>query len=210
MPRITVFAEIACPFTHASLRRMVAVRAERGAAAVPIRVRAWPLEIVNGQPLDPSAVAQEIDGIRAGVAPDLFAGFDRATFPRTSLPAFGLAAAAYTVSDEVGERVSLALRHALFEEGRDVADEVVIRDLAARFGVTPLSPEAAIDAVQSDLERGRAHGVVGSPHFFVDEQDWFCPALAIAHQGGLFEVHVDEHAANEFYDAAFGRPSVAR
>ena len=58
------------------------------------------------------AGGREIDALRATVAPDLFAGFDPKTFPRTSIPAFGLAAAAYRVDDATGEAVSFALRNA--------------------------------------------------------------------------------------------------
>ena len=80
MSRVEVFADIVCPFTHVGLRRLSEARRGRETSPV-VRVRAWPLEWLNGAPLDPDIVAREIDALRAQVAPDLFAGFDAATFP---------------------------------------------------------------------------------------------------------------------------------
>ena len=91
---VEVFADVTCPFTHVGLRHLVDVRAERDRPDVHLRVRAWPLEVVNGQALDAGFVAEEVDDIRDQVAPDLFAGFTVAAFPATSLPALALAAAA--------------------------------------------------------------------------------------------------------------------
>ena len=56
-----------------------------------VRVKAWPLELVNGEPLAAALVAEEGPTLRAQVAPDLFEGFDRSRFPTTSLPAMALA-----------------------------------------------------------------------------------------------------------------------
>src|SRR5689334_1102988 len=106
--RVEVFADIVCPFTHVGLRRFVEARAARP-SAVRLRVRAWPLEWVNGRPLSPETAAREIDSLRELVAPDLFAGFDPSSFPTTSVPAFGLVAAAYVIGDPTGEAVSLAV-----------------------------------------------------------------------------------------------------
>ena len=131
MTVIEVFADVACPFTHVGLRRFVDRRAELGRDDVTLRVRAWPLEIVNGQPLDPQFIAEEIDDIRQQVAPALFQGFTEAAFPVSSLPALTLAAAAYDENLATGERVSLALRDLLFEQGIDIADTAVL----ARLGI---------------------------------------------------------------------------
>ncbi len=76
---------------------------------------------------------------------DLFVGFRADRFPRTSLPAFVLAADAYAVDLDTGEAVSLAVRDALFEEGRDVADPAVLADVAAAHGVPAASDRSAAD-----------------------------------------------------------------
>ena len=91
--RIELFADILCPFTHVGLRRFVDHRAGAGRTDVGLWVRAWPLEVVNGQPLDAGFIAEEIDEIREQVAPDLFTAFDRGAFPSSSLPALALARA---------------------------------------------------------------------------------------------------------------------
>ena len=203
MSRVEVFADIVCPFTHVGLRRLSEAR--RGRETSPVaRVRAWPLEWLNGAPLDPDMVAREIDALRAQVAPDLFAGFDAATFPRTSIPAFGLAAAAYAVDDLTGEVMSLALRDALFERGMDISDDDVLREIGQPFGVEPLARSVAESAVRTDWERGKARGVQGSPHFFVGDRGWFCPSLDISHDGGRFDIQVAEKTMRDFYAAALG------
>ena len=201
MARVEVFADVVCPFTHVGIRRLVDARAER-AARMPLRVRAWPLEWVNGRPLDPRLVAREVDALRSSVAPDLFASFHEATFPRTSIPAFGLAAAAYDVDEPTGEQVSIALRAALFEEGLDVSDPEVLLSIGDRFGVTLPDARVAADAVRRDWERGKARGVQGSPHFFVGDHGWFCPTLRIRHQDEDYEVELDRDALRRFHAAA--------
>ena len=95
MTVVEVFADVACPFTHVGLRRFVERRAELGRGDVTLWVRAWPLEIVNSEPLDPHFIAEEIDDIREQVAPTLFAGFVEGSFPASSLP--GLASRARKV-----------------------------------------------------------------------------------------------------------------
>ena len=196
-----MFADISCPFTHAGLRRLVAAREGRG-SHVPIRVRAWPLEWVNGRPLDPDDVAAEVAALRRAVVPDLFAGFDPAALPRTTIPALGLAAAAYQLGDDAGEGVSLRLREALFEEGRDLTDPVELRAIGLEFGVEPLPGPAAEAAVRADWELGRTRNVRGSPHFFVGTRDWFCPSLRVSHVGSAFDVSLDSAALDDFYAIA--------
>ncbi|MGZ4348546.1 MAG: hypothetical protein ACXVFB_15015, partial [Gaiellaceae bacterium] len=106
---VEVFADVSCPFTHVGLRRFVQERSRRSRDDLVLRVRAWPLELVNGTPLDRDTVAEHVAALREQVAPDLFHGFDTRTFPESSLPAMALAGAAYDVDDRVGEAVSLAL-----------------------------------------------------------------------------------------------------
>jgi predicted DsbA family dithiol-disulfide isomerase len=192
-----------CPFTHVGLRRLSEARRARDMSP-PIRVRAWPLELVNGAPLDPDLAAKEIAALREQVAPDLFAGFDAATFPRTSIPAFGLVAAAYTVDDLTGEMVSLAVRDALFEQGHDISDYDVLRAIGRPFGVEPFGCMMAESVARTDWERGKARGVQGSPHFFVGDRGWFCPSLDINHVGERFEIQIADEAMRDFNAAALG------
>lgn len=118
---IEVFADIWCPFAYVGLSTVMRRRGQSGADGFFLRVRAWPLELVNGRPLDPAATAGHVDELRSQVAPDLFAQFDPGRFPTSSLPGLALAAAAYRAGDRTGEAVSMALRTALFEEGLDIS-----------------------------------------------------------------------------------------
>jgi predicted DsbA family dithiol-disulfide isomerase len=200
---IEVFADIGCPFTHVGLVRFVTRRAELGRDDVGLRVRAWPLEIVNGTPLDPDFIAEEVDDLRDQVAPDEFRGFDRDAFPSTSLPALALASAAYAVDDATGERVSLALRDLVFEQGVDVADDEVLRRVAQDHGVPidSLDPQRVIDEHRDGVRRG----VIGSPHFFTPSGDFFCPGLDI-HRDVEGHLHIEPRIGSfeDFLAGCFG------
>ena len=182
MATVEVFADILCPFTHAGLHTLIDRRTARGLTEPRLRIRSWPLELINGRPLDAEHVAAEIKALRGSVRPDLFRGFSVETFPRTSMAAFALTAAAAATGDAaLVEEVGLALRDALFEDGLDIGRPEVVREIAARFGLEPLDAESTAAAVRADWDEGKSRGVVGSPHFFTEDGgDWFCPALAIS------------------------------
>lgn len=202
---VEVFADILCPFTHVGLRTLVDRRTERGLTQPRLRIRAWPLEVVNGRPLDPEHVRAEIIALRASVRPDLFTGFSVESFPKTSMAAFALTAAADRTGDPVLiEQVGIAVRNAVFEDGLDVGEAAVVDKIAGRFGLTPLDGEAASAAVRADWEEGRDRGVIGSPHFFTaDGGNWFCPGLAISRDDvGNFVVAWKE-GTEAFIDSVF-------
>jgi predicted DsbA family dithiol-disulfide isomerase len=197
---IEVYADVCCPFTHVGLRRLVERREQLGRRG-EVRVRAWPLELVNGEPVAAATVAEEVEALRAQVAPDLFTGFDADRFPSTTLPALALAAAGYRRAPEVGERVSLALRDALFEEGRDVADAGVLGDIGRAHGVAAEPVDDA--AVLAEWKEGRRRGVLGSPHLFTAGHDAFCPTLDIRRVDGELQIEADPSALERFVDLAF-------
>lgn len=199
MTVIEVFAELGCPFTHVGLRRLVERRAADGRDDLLLRVRAWPLELVNGAPLDPALIDEEVAELREQVAPDLFAGFDPVRFPATSLPALDLAAAAYGQGVAEGERASLLLRNALFEQARAVDDPAVLDQVAAAVGI-PVPGEEARAQVLADWHEGQARGVIGSPHFFVGPDGWFCPSLDITRVDGHLRIRSDPEAFEAFID----------
>jgi predicted DsbA family dithiol-disulfide isomerase len=182
MRTIEVFADVLCPFTHVGLRTLVDRRNRSGRTKPRLRIRAWPLELINGKPLDPHHVDAEIVALRAAVRPDLFTGFSVETFPTTSMAAYALTAAADRTGDPVlGEEVGLAVRHALFEEGLDIGRSEIVAQIADRFGLKALDGKATSAAVEADWAEGRARGVIGSPHFLTEDGgSWFCPSLAIS------------------------------
>lgn len=203
MTVIQVFADVGCPFAHVGLVRFVQRREEVGRPDVRLHVRSWPLEIVNGQPMDPRFIAEEIDQIDEQLATGLFDGFDADAFPSTSIPSLALAAAAYRHGIETGEAVSLELRRLCFRGGRDVADGGVLAETASRHGIAVTA--ADVDQVHADLADGREMGVVGSPHFFTPEGDFFCPALDVGHDpAGHLRIAPDPVGFDRFLDACLG------
>ena len=202
---IEVFADIVCPFTHVGLRRLVERRAAAGRTVPVLHVRAWPLELVNGEPLAGDFVAEEVAALREQVAPDLFGGFDAARFPSTSLPALTLVAAAYRRDVQLGEHVSLRLRDALFEEGADIGALDVLAEIATANGLDV--PEVGDrDAITADLDEGRRRGVDGSPHYFLGSEGFFCPSLEITRVAGHLQVAFDAARFEQFARQALDEP----
>jgi 2-hydroxychromene-2-carboxylate isomerase len=199
---IEVFADVVCPFTHVGLRRLVTYRRQQHRDDVAIRVRAWPLELVNGERVPRELLVEEVTELRQTVASDLFHAFKPELFPMTSLPALAVTAAAYRIDLHLGERVSLALREALFEEGRDLTDSAEL----LRIGQVPTwdNVRAAEADVQADYAEGCARGVIGSPHFFVGNEGFFCPTLALERVDGHLTVTFDADGFHEFIHRCFG------
>ena len=206
MRTVEVFADILCPFTHVGLHTLIDRRSERGLAEPRLRIRAWPLELINGQPLDAHHIGAEITAVRASVRPDLFDGFSVDTFPNTSMVAFALTAAADRTGDPVlAEQVGMALRDAVFEEGLDIGLPDVVEPIAERFGLDPLDADATDAAVRADWAEGRARGVIGSPHFFTgDDKSWFCPGLAISRDDAGNFIVAWKPGSEAFVESVFG------
>lgn len=198
MAVIEVYADIWCPFAHVGLRWAARRRHEVGRDDLVLRVRAWPLELVNSAPPDRESTAQHVEDLRAQVAPDLFGGFDPDHFPQTSLPALALAAAGYRQDLRTGEAVSLALRDALFEDGADIARPEVLSRIGLSHGVPDVTA-GDHEAVRGDWVTGQARGVKGSPHFFCGEAEAFCPSLDMAEDDkGHLHVRQDMEGLDEF------------
>ena len=202
---VEVFADVLCPFTHVGLLRLVERRAELGRDAPVLQVRAWPLELVNGRPLAADAPAEEVVELTASVAPELFVGFDPAHFPATSLAALALAARARRSGLDIGARCSLALRQALFEEGRDISDSAELARIALDCGIEGARGEDHA-AVLADLERGRSLGVVGSSHFVVNGMGMFCPGREIGRVDGKLRIALDVEGFASLAERCFSVP----
>lgn len=179
---VEVFADITCPFTHVGLRRLTAELGDE----VLIRVRAWPLEWVNGEPMAVDGVVIKAAALRDQLGVDAFEGLRPDRWPSSTIPALNLTAAAYGRDTVVGLAVSLAVRDALFEHGLDVADADVLAEIAAEHDL-PTPGTEPHSSVLRDYEDGQRRGVRGSPDFFVQGQEFFCPSLDLGHDdaGGL-------------------------
>jgi predicted DsbA family dithiol-disulfide isomerase len=193
---IEVFADVWCPFTHVGLRAVLAMRDASGRDVI-VRVRPWPLELVNGVPMEPAKAAANAAALRAQVAPDLFSSVDVDSFPTSTLEALALIEAAYRAAPSLGEQASVLVRDELFERGRDISDPVVLGALATRLGLRAPT-EVDRDAVLSSLEEGRRRGVIGSPHFFCGLASSFCPSLEITRRDGALVVRADTSKLTAF------------
>jgi len=199
---IEVFADLWCTFAHVGLRLIDRARREAGRGDVLITVRAWPLELVNGAPMDAQKTLEHVHELQEHVAPDLFRGFDVDRFPSTTLPGLALVARAQRADARLGERASFLVRDALFERGLDIADPAVLAALAGELGVGLPDAEDA-ERVRSDYADGRARGVIGSPHFFAAGRNEFCPSLRIARGDQGLTITRDTQRLGAFLDAVF-------
>ncbi len=202
---IEVFADIWCPFAHVGLRSVARRRAERG-VDLPIVVRAWPLELVNGAPLDAAKTLEHVEELRTQVAPDLFGDFDPQHFPTSTLDALALVARAQRESVALGERASFEVRVALFESGLDISDPIVLDRIATGLGLESPADEDR-RSVLTDWSEGQQRGVQGSPHFFCGSLDSFCPSLDISRAPGAehLTIAADLGRLDTFLDQCFDR-----
>ena len=195
--QVEVFADITCPFTHVGLKQVVLHVAEM-AEPCEVVVRAWPLEWVNGVALDVDAVVVKATALTEQLGGNDFGGLRADRWPSSTLPALELAAAAYARDAATGLAVSLELRAALFEHGVDVADPDALALIAAAHH---LEPADAADAVRRDYDDGRQRGVRGSPHFFVGDDGFFCPALDLGHDSaGHLTARFDAAMLADFFE----------
>jgi predicted DsbA family dithiol-disulfide isomerase len=156
------------------------------------------LELANGEPLEVGRVTDEIADLRAQVAGDLFIGFDPAAFPSSTIAILGTATLAYQHGADIGEAFNLAIREALFEQGRAIGDPDVLGEIAARFDLEVPDAASARAAVDADFVEGQRRGVTGSPHFIVGGAPFFCPTLDIERQGEHLRIDIDDAELDRF------------
>ncbi|MEI7547828.1 MAG: DsbA family protein [Actinomycetota bacterium] len=194
---IEVFADIWCPFTHVGLRAVAEQRQAAGRPDLGIVVRSWPLELVNGEPMDARKAQHHADDLREQVAPGLFADLDLDHFPTSTIDALALVVRAYRAGITLGERASFALRDALFEHGKDISDANVLQQIADDLGVG-MPDDLDRDAVRADWDEGTARGVLGSPHFFCGDVSVFCPSLTITRDESGLTITADRTRFDAF------------
>jgi predicted DsbA family dithiol-disulfide isomerase len=195
---VEVFADITCPFTHVGLKQVVRHVAEME-SPIDVVVRAWPLEWVNGAPLDVAAVVVKAGALTEQLGVDDFSGLRADRWPSSTIPALNLAASAYERDPATGLAVSVELRSALFEHGVDIADPDALALIAAAHHL-PAPVDAPTDAVERDYRDGQDRGVQGSPHFFVGNDAFFCPALDLGHDAdGHLTARFDSAMLADFF-----------
>jgi predicted DsbA family dithiol-disulfide isomerase len=197
-PTVEVFADITCPFTHVGLKQVVR-HVDEMDSPVDVVVRAWPLEWVNGAPLDVAAVAVKAEALTDQLGVDDFSGLRADRWPSSTIAALNLAASAYERDAATGLAVSLELRAALFEHGVDIADPDALALIAAAHRL-PSPGDSPAAAVERDYRNGQERGVQGSPHFFVGTDGFFCPALDLGHDAdGHLTARFDSDMLADFF-----------
>ena len=98
--------------------------------------------------------------------------------------------------------MSLALRHALFEDGLDISQPAVLSDLSDSLNIGPYG-DADNEGVRREWEEGVRRGVRGSPHFYCGDVDAFCPSLDISRDAdGVLTVRKDTAVLRAFSPTA--------
>ena len=103
---IEVYADIWCPFAHVGLRALRDHRTLSGRRDVVIRVRAWPLELVNGAPMEPAKTLAHVQHLREQVAPTMFLDVATHPFPTSTIDALAVIERAYERDEQLGERAA--------------------------------------------------------------------------------------------------------
>ena len=202
---IEVFADVWCTFAHVGLHMAAEQRRLADREDVVFVVRAWPLELVNGTPMDVQKTDDHVHELQEHAAPQLFQHVDLDHFPTTTLPALALVARASRHDLRLGEQAAFLVRDALFERGQDISDATVLRALADDLGCG-VPDEQDHAAVLADHAAGRARGVVGSPHWFHGTADAFCPALEIDKGDRGLVIHQNAARLQEFLAHRFASP----
>lgn len=176
---IVVFSDLACPFAHVLLHRLLTARTRLGLDDdIRIDHHAFPIELLNRAPGTRHGSDSEIPVLGA-LEPDagwqLWQGPDY-HYPSTMLPAFEAVQAAKQQSLRASERLDAALRRAFWQHSRpihlhheilDVAADV--HDLDAGRLENDLTRGTARRAVFDDAALAATDAVTLSPHVFLPD-----------------------------------------
>ena len=176
MGLITVWSDVGCPWASLALHTLHEGARERG---VDLRIdhRAFPLELLNGEPTPKPTHDAEVAAITSVVptvgwsewaAPD-------STYPVTTLPAMEAVQAAKAQGLAAADELDAALRRACFVEHRCISIHPVIEEVArscpgvdADALMGALRHGAGRERVYADLDEARSGEVQGSPHLWTE------------------------------------------
>lgn len=174
---IAFYADITCPWAHVAVHRLHTTRERLGLTdVVTFDPRAFPLELINGQPTPKKILDAEIP-VAGALEPDASWQMwqkPESEYPVTSLPALEAVHAAKEQDPRVAESLDRALRRAFFGDSRTISMRHEILDVARRVeGLDVARLEAALndgrarthltrDAVVAETE-----SVEASPHVFL-------------------------------------------
>ena len=179
MPQIDYFFAAISPFVYLSGQRLEAVAAKHGADVRYIPIDAPALfPRTGGQVLadrHPSRKAYRMQELarwsaRLGMKLDIKPAF----FPVNPAPAsYAIIAASKAGGGDLGALVH-AFPRAVWAEGRDIADDVVVKAILADHGFDPAIADKymlmAAETYASNLEEAVSRGVFGVPSYAVGDQ----------------------------------------
>ncbi len=175
---IVVFSDVACPWAHLAVYRLLEARRRVGLdGVVVLDHRAFPLELINRRPTPRRILSAEvpvIGGLDPGAGWQVWQG-DLSTWPVTSLLALEAVQAAKEQSLEASERLDRALRRAFFGQSRCISMRHVVLDVAEECGVDHHALADALDegrarrTVLDQYEAASGDEVAGSPHVFLPD-----------------------------------------
>jgi predicted DsbA family dithiol-disulfide isomerase len=169
---IVVFSDIACPWAHIAVHRLLAARAKLGLESeLAIDHRPFPLELVNGRPTPKQILDAEIPGCME-LEPEAGWSLEPSpwTYPVSTLPALEAVQAAKSQGSSLSERLDVTLRRAMFAEWRCLAVFPVVMEVAET--VEGLDTEQLWNEIVSGRARadffhhdrlGRSDAIPGSP-----------------------------------------------
>ncbi len=187
---IVVYSDIACPWAHIAVHRLLRERRQLGLdGEVALDHRAFPLELVNRRPTPKHLLDVEIP-VCAGLEPD--AGWDRSpspwAYPVSTLPALEAVQAAKAQSAAASEALDRAMRRAMFADWRCLSVFGEVLDVAETVdGID-------VDALWDEIRSGRPRADVFHQFDFVsDDRIAGSPTLVLAdgssHHNPGIEIH---------------------
>jgi predicted DsbA family dithiol-disulfide isomerase len=199
---VVVYSDLRCPWAHVAVHRLLTEVELRGVASeLHVDHRWFPLDR-DAMPSDLDALDRKVQPIRE-LAPEAgwraWAG-SSARFPDSSELAAAWVQGAKRASPAASVALDRSLRTALFADGRDLADEAVLADIAA--GVDGLDVETVRSEVASgrpaaELERhaelAQSDLVPASPTIVLaDGTTWTNPGIEFHTEDGVPSVDRDD------------------
>ena len=204
---VVVYSDPRCPWAYVAIRRLLAAVERRGVGSeLDLDHRWFPLDD-DAMPSDGEALDRKLQPLTE-LEPDAgwrrWAGSGEA-FPSSSELAAAWIQGAKRESPAASVALDLAIRTALFSDGLDISDEVVLADIAA--GVADLH----VDTVRSEVASGRPAAelerhadlaqsdlVPASPTIVLaDGTSWTNPGIDFHAEDGVPVVDADEPAVHD-------------
>ncbi|MDQ4095650.1 MAG: DsbA family protein [Actinomycetota bacterium] len=183
----TLWADIACPWTHAAVSRWRRERTRRGLEErVLLELRSFPLELFNRRPTPKRVLDAEIP-VAGSLAPEAgWQSWQRQPYEYavSTLLALEAVHAAKEQGLRASEELDFALRRGFFGASRNVSLHHEIVEVADECeGVDAEAIDAALRSgsarrsIFEDMEEAQNSNVKGSPHFFLGEENWHNPGV---------------------------------